>query len=73
MAQDFYLKVTLEAGSYEEDKPYQKTVFMQNYKEKSEQVKEQTALFPEIAKTAVGLLVKTSDEYSNDGRNGTGR
>jgi hypothetical protein len=67
MAQPYYIKVVLEAGKHGEDRPYQRYVFDQNYADHNQQVEEQTALFPAIAKTALEYLVSTSEEYSEGG------
>lgn len=69
--QKYYLKITMEAGSYDNDRPYQKTVLEQNYATQEQQVSEQMQIFPAVQQAVGAKLVELGAEFNQKSKGQT--
>ena len=65
MADNYWIKITMEAGKTGADQPYQCTTFVQNYDDHSQQVEEQTKCFNDVALVVSENMTATSAGYTN--------
>ena len=65
MAQSYYIKITMEAGSDENDDFYQQTTFIQRYDDHVQQVEEQQPLFNAVAGVVAGQMTEAGNAYLN--------
>ena len=65
MAQPYYIKVTMEAGSDENDDFYQQTTFIQRYDDHVQQVEEQSPLFNAVAGLVASQMTEAANEFKS--------
>ena len=63
MADNYYLKITMEEGKTGADEPYQQTTFVQNYDTHEQQVEEQQQCFNQVAAAVAGSMTAAGESY----------